>query len=346
MAPGLWLLVIAAACLPAAGWAWRRTAEAREARRPPLGEYADVGGRRLHVVRRGQGGPAVVIESGAGIPSDTWWPIQDRLATMTTVVTYDRAGLGCSDRAPLPRTLGDRADDLESMLNGIGLDPPYVLVGWSYGGPLIRLFAHRHPDQVAGLVFVDSGHEAVFSTPGAQAYLRRMARLLRVIGGLAQIGLLRLARVHGMPEPSTALPRSPEHRRARDSRLVAAHSFRAGADDFSSMRATATDMTGLGTPGLLGNTPVAVLSHGKRFPGPFAVLETNHQEAMQALAALSANSVLTVAENSSHGLPLEDPEVVIDAIRAVCHAARTGVPLRDAPAQANDTDASEVPASD
>jgi pimeloyl-ACP methyl ester carboxylesterase len=195
MAPVLWLIVIAAACLPVIGWAWRRTAEAREARRPPLGEYVDVGGRRLHVVRRGQDGPAVVIESGAGISSATWWPMQDRLATLTTVVTYDRAGLGCSDPAPLPRTLGDRVD--------------------------------------------------VYA------------------------------------------------------------------------------------PGLLGNTPVAVLSHGKRFPGPFAVLETNHQEAMQSLAALSGNSVLTVAENSSHGLPLEEPEVVIDAIRAVCQAARTGLPLRD-----------------
>jgi pimeloyl-ACP methyl ester carboxylesterase len=334
MAPVLWLLVIAAACLPVIGWAWRRTAEAREARRPPLGEYVDVGGRRLHVVRRGQDGPAVVIESGAGISSATWWPMQDRLAILTTVVTYDRAGLGCSDRAPLPRTLDDRVDDLESMLNGIGLKPPYVLVGWSYGGPVIRLFAHRHPGQVAGLVFVDSGHEAVFSTPGAQAYLRRMARLMHVVGGLAQVGLLRLARVHAMPEPSTALPRSPEHRRALGSRLLTAHSFRAGADDFDSMRAIATAMKGLDTPGLLGNTPVAVLSHGKRFPGPFAVLETNHREAMQSLAALSGNSVLTVAENSSHGLPLEEPEVVIDAIRAVCLAARTGRPLRDVAAKA------------
>ena len=95
------------------------------------------------------------------------------------------------------------------------------------------------------------------------------------------------------------------------------------------MRAIATDMAGLDTPGLLGDTPVAVLSHGKRFPGPFAVLETNHEEAMQALAALSANSVLTVAENSSHGLPLEDPEIVIDAIRAVCNASRKGLPLRN-----------------
>jgi len=338
MAPGLWLLVIIALVgLPVIGWTWRRTAERREARRPPLGEYVDIGGRRLHIVRRGQGGPPVVIESGAAFSSATWWPIQDRLAGLTTVVTYDRAGLGCSDPVPLPRTLDDRVDDLTAMLNRLGLEPPYVLVGWSYGGPLIRLFAHRHPDQVAGLVFVDIAHEAVFSTPGAQTYLRRIALLQRLTGGLAQIGLLRLARVRGMPEPPTALPRSAEQRRALDSRLLTAHSFQAGADEFDSMRAIATAMTGLNTPGLLGRTPVVVISHGKPFPGPFAVLETNHPAGMRALAALSGNSVLTTAENSSHAVPLEEPELVIDAIRAVHHAARTGLPLRDITSQASES---------
>ena len=165
------------------------------------------------------------------------WPLQDRLAALTTVVTYDRAGLGCSDRAPLPRTLEHRADDLEAMVSRIGLEPPYVLVGPSCGGPLIRLFAHQHPDQVAGMVFVDIAHEAVFSTPGAQAYQRRVVLALRVIGGLAQVGALRLARVRGLSQPPTALPYSAEHRYALKSRLPTAHSFLAGADEFSSMRA-------------------------------------------------------------------------------------------------------------
>jgi pimeloyl-ACP methyl ester carboxylesterase len=331
MSFGLWLLIIALACLPVIGWFSRRAAERREARRPPLGEYVDVGGRRLHVVRRGNGGPPVVIESGAGISSTAWWPIQDRLASLATVVTYDRAGLGCSDRVPLPRTLEDRAADLEAMLKQIGLEPPYVLVGWSYGGPLIRLFAHRHPDQVAGMVFVDIAHEAVFSTPGARTYLRRIARMQLAIGGLAQIGLLRLARVRGMPEPPTALPRSTEQRDALNARLLTAHSFLVGADEFSSMGAIATAMTGLNTPGMLGSTPVAVVTHGKPYPGMFAVLETNHMYGMRALAALSSNSVLTVAENSSHTVPLEEPELVIDAIAAVQYAAKTGTPLRDVP---------------
>jgi len=71
-----------------------------------------------------------------------------------------------------------------------------------------------------------------------------------------------------------------------------------------------------------------VLSHGKPFPGPFAVLEHNHPEGMRALAALSDNSMLIVAENSSHAVPLEEPQLVIDAITAVRQAARTGTPLR------------------
>jgi pimeloyl-ACP methyl ester carboxylesterase len=337
MTSGLWLLIIALACLPVIGWAWRRAAERRDARRLPYGEYVEVGGRRLHVVRRGQGGPPVVIESGAAFSSEAWWPIQDRLANQTTVVSYDRAGLGRSDRAALPRTLGDRADDLEAMLRQAGLEPPYVLVGWSFGGLLLRLFAHRHPDQVAGLVFVDSGHEVVFATPGAQTYLRWVTLVQRVIGGLAQTGLFRLLRLRGMPEPRTALPRSAEHRRG--SRLLTAHSFLAGADEFSSMRAVATAMAGLNTPGLLGSTPISVISHGKPFPGPFAVLETNHAEAMRALAALSSNSVITVAEDSLHAVPLEEPELVIDAISAVLDAARTGRSLSDMASRAKEPDA-------
>jgi pimeloyl-ACP methyl ester carboxylesterase len=328
MAPGYWLLIIILAALPVIGWAWRRAAERREARRPPLGEYVDIGGRRLHVVRRGHGGPPVVIESGGAFSSAMWWPLQDRLAALTTVVAYDRAGLGCSDPAPLPRTVEDRVSDLDAMLSRIGLEPPYVLVGHSYGGPLIRLFARRHPDQVAGLVFVDIAHEAVFSTPGAQAYLRRVVLALRVIGALAWVGALRLARVR-MSQPSTALPYSAAHRRALESRRPTAHSFLAGADEFNSMRAIGAAMLELNTPGLLGSAPVAVISHGKPFPGPFAVLERDHPEGMRALAALSDNSVLTVAASSSHAVPLEEPEIVIDAITAVLHAARTGAPLRD-----------------
>ncbi len=292
------------------------------------GEMIDIGGRRLHVLRRGSGGPAVVIEAGGATSSAMWWPLQDRLATLTTVVCYDRAGLGWSDATPLPRTIGERAADLATMLAKAGVTPPYVLVGLSYGGPLIRLFAAKYTGQVAGMVFVDITHEAVFTTPGAQAYVRRSATMLRVIGRLAQCGLLRLLRIRGLSQPATALPWSAAQRAVLASRWPAAHSLFAGADEFASMQGIGPAMAGLGAAGSLGNIPVAVISHGKPFPGPFAVLETNHLLGQQQLAALSRNSLFVVAKNSSHGVPVEEPELVLDVIRRVLVAARDGTTLQ------------------
>lgn len=302
--------------LSAASFA-RRSAERREARRPPLGEWIELDGRRLHLRRVGTGGPSIVIESGGGASSVMWWPLQDRLAALSTVVTYDRAGLGWSDPAPLPRTLVERADELHSLLRCAQIPPPYVLVGLSYGGPLIRLFAAQHRELVAGLVFVDIGHEAVFSEPGALKYVRLSARMFRVASVLVALGVTRVLRIRGIPTSPTALPYTEVQQRILHSRFPPAHAFRAGADEFASMQGIAGAMQGLGRPGVLGSLPVVVLSHGKPFPGPFAVLETNHLRGQQELAALSSNSGLVIATNSSHAIPLEEPQLVLDAITRV-----------------------------
>jgi pimeloyl-ACP methyl ester carboxylesterase len=291
------------------------------------GEMIDIGGRRLHVLRRGHGGPTVVLEAGGAGSSAIWWPLQDQLSALTSVVCYDRAGLGWSDAAPLPRTIEQRATDLATMLAKADVAPPYVLVGLSYGGPLIRLFAARHPQQVAGMVFVDIAHEAVFTTPGAQTYLRRSSTGLRLVAWLAKIGLLRLLRMRGLAQSPPALPLSPAQIEALNSRYPTAPWFRTGADEFTSMLRIGDSMSGLAEAGTLGNIPVAVISHGKPFPGPFAVLETNHLQGQRQLAALSRNSLFVVAEHSSHAVPLEEPEVVIDVIRRVVESARNGTPL-------------------
>jgi pimeloyl-ACP methyl ester carboxylesterase len=287
----------------------------------------DIGGRRLHVMRRGSGGPTVVLEAGGASSAAMWWPLQDRLSALTSVVCYDRAGLGWSDAAPLPRTIEERATDLATMLAKAGAAPPYLLVGLSYGGPLIRVFAAQHPQQVAGMVFVESAHEAVFTTPGAQTYLRRSSAMLRLVAGLAGIGLLRLLRMRGLAQSPPALPFSPAQLEALNSRYPTALSFRTGADEFKSMLRIGESMSGLAEAGSLGNIPVAVISHGKPFPGPFAVLETNHLQGQQQLAALSRNSLFVVAQHSSHAVPLEEPELVIDVIRRVLESARNGTPL-------------------
>ena len=236
------------------------------------GEWIQVAGRRFFLRRVGTGGPSIVFEAGGASSSAMWWPLQDRLADLTTVVAYDRAGLGWSDPAPLPRSIEDRTADLHAVLTTAGIPPPYVLVGLSYGGPLIRLFAARHPELVAGLVFVDIPHEAVFASPGAMTYLRRSVRMLRFAAAVAATGLLRLLRIRGLGQPPTALPFSDAQQKALHTRYPTSRSLRTGADEFESMLRIEHVMQRLGVVGSLGNLPVSVLSHGKPFPGPFAVL--------------------------------------------------------------------------
>src|SRR6266498_2515404 len=138
--------------------AYQALSEARDRRRfPPPGELVDIDGRRLHLWRAGEGSPAVVIATSLGEPGHGWADIQRRLAQHTTVVLYDRAGLGWSEEGPWPT--GKRiVEDLHALLHVTRIPPPYVLVGHSAGGLHVRLYAARHPEQVAGLVLVDSSH--------------------------------------------------------------------------------------------------------------------------------------------------------------------------------------------
>ncbi|MEJ0098845.1 MAG: alpha/beta hydrolase [Pseudomonadota bacterium] len=306
-------------------WLARSMAERREARRDPPGEWVQVDGKRIHVRRAGSGGPTIVFEAGGAFSSAMWWPLQDRLAGLATVACYDRAGLGWSEPADLPRTIEQRADELGKVLQAAQLPAPYVLVGLSYGGPLIRVFAARHPELVAGLVFVDAAHEAAFASPGAQTYLKRSAGMLRFIAALASVGVPRLLRMRGTSQPATALPFTDAQRAALESRFPPAASFRTGADEFTSMLRIAEVTRGLDARGSLGTRPVCVLSHGMPFPGPFAVLEHNHMRGQQELAALSERGEVVVAEHSSHAIPLQEPGLVLEAVQRVWRAASTSL---------------------
>src|SRR5262249_27751526 len=131
-----------------------------------LERLVDIGGRRLAMVCAGSGQPVVVLESGLGAPSEGWVPVQDALAAETRVCRYDRAGRGRRDPAPTPRTARGMVADLRSLLHADGMDPPYVLVGHSVGGMNARLYAHVHPEEVAGLILVDSTHQDQFDRIG------------------------------------------------------------------------------------------------------------------------------------------------------------------------------------
>ncbi|GAB4227203.1 MAG: alpha/beta hydrolase [Acidobacteriota bacterium] len=131
----------------------------------------------LHATVAGSGRPVVVLESGLGEDSGLWQRVLPLIARDTTVVAYDRAGLGRSPDRGAPRDGATMVDELRALLRAAELPPPYVLVGHSFGGLLVRIFAGRWPDEVAGLVLVDATHE---DFPRIERRLRSEAELARL----------------------------------------------------------------------------------------------------------------------------------------------------------------------
>jgi thioesterase domain-containing protein len=118
----------------------------------------DVGGHQLYINCTGTGAPAVVLEAGLDSGSEAWSDFQPGVAGFTQVCSYDRAGLGRSEAGPKPRTSQNIVDDLHRLLSNAGVRGPYVMVGHSFGGMNVRLYAAQHPQEVAGVLLVDSLH--------------------------------------------------------------------------------------------------------------------------------------------------------------------------------------------
>jgi len=319
------------------GWTWRRGAKAKAelaAKYPPPGKLVDVGGYRLHINCQGQGGPTVVMESGNGDFSLSWSKVQCEVARFTRVCTYDRAGLGWSERSPQSRTAHDVVEGLHTLLARSGVESPFVLVGHSLGGPLVRLYAHEHPDQIVGMVLVDSAHEEEFLR-APEAVKRLQPKSVKMMNGI--LGLMQMATTAGVfalvPQlyPRQILNMVPEEARkmyqgitSADAKCVVAIREEYGAyeDHFAAVRAAHITS--------LGDIPLIVLSHGKtqQIPGlPAAVSREFEQIGQQMhveLAAQSSNGKRIVAEKSGHYIQLDQPGLVIDAIREVVEAARAG----------------------
>jgi len=130
---------------------------------PKIENMIDVGGRKLHCCVYGNGSPTVVLVSGFEAPQAYWNSVIPDLAAKTTAVTYDRAGIGKSEIGDLPTHGEQSAKDLQVLLDKLGVPRPYILVGHSYGGSVVRLFASMYPDNMGGLILEDTQHEDVLT---------------------------------------------------------------------------------------------------------------------------------------------------------------------------------------
>lgn len=136
-----------------------QVATAASSKRP---SFVEVSGHKVHVVIEGSGEPVIVLEAGSASDSSTWRFVQPKLAAFSTVVSYDRAGLGQSEPATSPRTAKRVASDLNDVLRAANLKPPYVLVAHSLGALYSREFAYLYPDEVAGMVLVEPAPPAFY----------------------------------------------------------------------------------------------------------------------------------------------------------------------------------------
>lgn len=124
----------------------------------PATETGELDHRHIEYAQIGHGSPVVVFENGLGASMHSWNKVFPEIGKQTTVFAYNRPGYGRSDPAPTPRDGAHVVDELRALLRSRDLPPPYVLVGHSLGGLYMQLFARQYPDEVAGLVLVDSTH--------------------------------------------------------------------------------------------------------------------------------------------------------------------------------------------
>jgi pimeloyl-ACP methyl ester carboxylesterase len=287
------------------------------------GKLISIGGRRLHLITLGEGEPSVIWEAGGGISSIATRSIQKEISKFTRICVYDRAGYGWSDPVDKARSFDDLSSDLESMLEHSGMPAPYILIGESMGGLMVRHFVSRNPSSVAALVLLDSAEEQ--HTFHRLKILRKMQKGARITALLARVGLIRT--LLNLFPSKLGIPSdiSPIYRKSLIDDVARASNFIASANELEAYFSAPPRMRSAGGFGNIGNIPLIVVSRGKKLTGAQSFLENGWHEAQERLTKLSSNSKLITAEDSGHAISIEARDLVIKIVQDLVNDYNTGL---------------------
>jgi pimeloyl-ACP methyl ester carboxylesterase len=313
---------------------------------PPLpapGRLVDLGGWRLHLHCTGESSPAqptVILEAGAGDFSVDWSLVQPGVARFARVCSYDRAGSGWSDLGPRPRTLHQIVYELHALLEKAGERPPYLLVGHSFGGWVVRLYQLTYPREVTGMVLVEAGADDPLRMRGDGTLVHASDLVTgQPVPAVKTSGPLRESEVpprivamiqsqvpelveHANDPPRDKLPLDAQRMRAWSYAQLKMHISNDNpveAEELGVLRAAR-----LRTEQVLGHLPLTVLSRGlpEDSSEQGRKAEEDHKRDQASLVGLSRVGKQVIAQRSGHHVPLDEPELVIRTIREVLAAAR------------------------
>jgi len=316
---------------------WRFVLARLHLRRPTCREsLSTLGGHKLHVNCTGKGSPTVVIENGLGDFSFDWILVQNKVAAFTRVCTYDRAGYAWSEPGPKPRTFAQLNMELRDALAKLHEPGPYVLVGHSYGGPVIRNFAATYPHDVAGMVQVDAAFEGARVGIGGRKTMR--------LGADAKGRTIPPSReeMKESDKPATqggsVWPPQGSLDPMYDVLPAEEQKWQLWAQALPKMEdAEGSQMEWSGEyfakwlskpqDGSLGSIPLVVLTRAEggydnSQDVPAVQLEQERKDGQAKLAKLSSNSKQIIVQ-SGHNMDLEAPDDVTAAIRLVVNAVRS-----------------------
>jgi pimeloyl-ACP methyl ester carboxylesterase len=296
-----------------------------KAKYPPIGQLVDVGGYKLHLYCQGTGSPTVVMDAGAGSTGLYWSLVQSEVAESVRTCVYDRAGYGWSEKGPQPRSIATMVNELHSLLSNAKIAGPYVLVGHSLGGIIVRQYTQNYPQEVVGMVLVDSAQEKQF-----QRFPEEIVAATKK--GLAESRRLELLIATGLPalNPSQVPLESKLPREAaeiyRALLLSDPKQLMAVRGEIETLERGDTEPVKT-----LNDLPLIVLSRGHSDPDTMGEgisvevadqYEKVWQELQVELVVLSSQGKRIVAEQSGHNIHLDQPELVVSAIQELLTETR------------------------